>query len=375
MQEAIHPPPAVSLPRIHAGARSHAPANALTFADVLQRTLTIFVKHPVALLLCAVLCFATGALVGTLIYAVWNLLVFVRNENYFATAPTIVSAQLLVQAMIGTLLFLIGRGAVTWITIQSATNQPLSLRAAFHAALRKWRPLLISSLLYGALITLGVAGFAWLLREVHMDVSNFRWMRNDPNSVLNMVLVRSLSSLPPDPGAPLGEAYAQVRFMLSRQSGISYVSNGPQTLWRGLSIQLVLVGVASMLILVLTETALCLRTAVIMRAPDLVATGWLRMTLALVARNFWRVMIWRWAARMMLVALLTVFFVLPTALQQGLALSLMIREVRAYWPYALNTALYGVAAAIVGAIVFAFNTAFDAQLCLVLSDADSSDAD
>ena len=84
-------------------------------------------------------------------------------------------------------------------------------------------------------------------------------------------------------------------------------------------------------------------------------------------------MIWRWAARLLLVTLLAVFFVLPTALQQGVVVSLMIREVRAYWPYALNTALYGVSAALVSASVFVFNTAFETQMCQALLNADKPD--
>jgi len=367
MQEAIYHPPSFRLRRVYARLRSKAFAKPLIFADVLQHTLAVFVKQPVTLLTCALVCFASGALLGTLIYALWNLVVFVRNDNYFTAVPTALAAQWFVQAAIGAFTFLVGRGAVTWITLRTAADQPISLGAAFQAALRKWRPLLVSSVIYGALITVGLAGLTWLLRELRMDTSNFRWMRNDPNSVLNMVVVRALGALPPEPGSPLSELYAQVRFGLSRQGGAAYVVSTAQAPWHGLPPVLVLTGITSALLLVLTETMLCMRNAIIMCAHDDAATGWLRATLVLAGQQFGRVLCWRWASRLIIVALLTTFVVLPTSFQQGVGVSLMIRTVRAYWPYALNTAVYSLAAALVGAVVFAFNTVFDAQMLLTLN--------
>ena len=372
MQDAIIRPPVLQLRR----ARPHQPSRvaALSFSDTLLGALSVFVKHPVTMLSCALLCFGSVALAGTLVYATLNAIVFARQDNFFAAAPGILALQWLVQGAVGAVGYLVGRGAITWVAMQTHDNQPVTVRAALRAALRKWQPLLMSSVLYGALITIGIAGSTLLLRELRMDVSNFRWIRNDANSVLNTSLVRSIGNLMPDPGSPFTEIYAAARYQLSRQSLSSSLWGNWQVSPRTISPSVIAAGVLGMLILALTETLLCLRTAIIMHAPDARASGWLRQTLTLATADARRVARWQWSVRAGMALLLAAFLVLPVAFHQSVFVSMLIREARAYWPYALNISLDGLATALIGLLVFTFNATFEAQMHKVLADSHPTDA-
>lgn len=263
----------------------------------------------------------------------------------------------------------LGRGAITWIVQRANAGEPVSARAALNAAFCKWKPLLASCLLYGVVVTIGMAGLTIFLRDARLDVSNYRWVRNDVSSVINMALIRSISNVPPDPGSPFTDLYSATRFQLSLQvatySGAYYKIPS-----RGMPPQIIAAGVFGVLVLAVAEVLLCLRSAVIMRAADDEARGWLRATVSLAATRFGHIAIWRWVTRIGLAFLMAAFLTLPIALHQGVLVSVLIREVRAYWPYALNSVLYSLAAAIIGMIAFAFNTAFEAQLHAVLVEAD-----
>ncbi len=191
---------------------------------MLHSTFSVFSNYPIPVLVCALLCFGAPALMGSAIYAALNIPIHINRGNFFAATPGIYSLQLLVQAAVGAIAFLFGRGAIVWMAQQAHTNtgEPVSLRAALQASVGPWRALLMSTVLYGTLITLALAGLAVLLREVRLEVSNFRWVRNDANSVLNVALVRSLAIVPPDPGSPFAELHAATRYQLSRQGNVYF---------------------------------------------------------------------------------------------------------------------------------------------------------
>ncbi len=102
-----------------------------------------------------------------------------------------------------------------------------------------------------------------------------------------------------------------------------------------------------------------MRNAVIMQSRRRNATGWLRETLALGVRYFWRVAIWRWVTRLGVAVLIALFLILPIALHQSVVVTAFIREARAYWPWVLNISLYGIATALVGTVVCAFHAIFE----------------
>ncbi len=369
MQKAIYGPHALpdrtpSLASVPVGLASR-PA----FSDVLHHTFSVFTRFPVPVLTCALVCFGMPALIGSVVYAALNISILINNGNFFAATPGIYNLQLLVQAVVGSIAFLFGRGAIVWMAqhAHTKTTQPISLRAALRATAAQWRALLVSTLLYGALITVAEAGLTVLLRELRLDVSNFRWIRNDANSVLNVALVRSLSNLPPDPGSPFTELRAATGYQLSRQGNVYYAWGNFRSMASNLKPHVIAMGMMGLIGLVVIETLLCMRNAVIMQSRHRNAAGWLRETMALGLRHFWRVTAWRWGTRLVVAVLIAFFLILPLALHQSVVVTAFIREVRAYWPWALTAALHGIATALVGMVVFAFHAIFEAQLHAALT--------
>lgn len=338
------------------------------FGAALQSTFDVFARYPLPILACSLLCFAGAGIVGALIYAALVLRGMAAQNSYFALAPSAFYLQMQIQAAVGAFTFLVGRGAITWIALRAPVSEAVTLRAACGAALRRWRPLLASSLLYGALITVSLVGITWMLREARLDVSNYRWMRRDARSILNMTVVRAIAQLPPDPGSPFTELYSAARFHLARQSGSSlgWVLHQPSP--ARLPASALLAGFAGALLAFVTETLLCMRTARIMHAPQSGALGWLAPTLRLSLSRFWRVAAWRWSIRLAVIGLSVLGLTLPTTLHQGVVVPLMVSEARAYWPYPVNVSAYAVGAALIGAFTIPFGLIFEARMFLALSN-------
>jgi hypothetical protein len=110
---------------------------------------------------------------------------------------------------------------------------------------------------------------------------------------------------------------------------------------------------------------LCMRTAVIMRG-DGSAFDWLRETIQISSRYFWKVAVCRWSLRLAIVVLYAACLTLPMALHQSLVVPTLVREVRSYWPYPINTTLYNMATALAGMVLLAFSLAFEARMYAAL---------
>lgn len=360
-----------------AGEREHVTASHaqshIAFGAALQATFAVFAHYPLPILLCGLLCFAGVGIAGALIYVVLMLHGMTAQSSYFALAASTFYLQMQIQAAIGTFTFLVGRGAITWIALHApaSPDEPVRaeamLRAAFGAALRRWQPLLAGSLLYGALITVSLVGITWMLREARLDVSNYRWVRRDASSILNMTVVRAIAQVPPDPGSPFTELYAATRYHLARQSGSSlgWVLYQPATVQ--LPAPLLLAGLAGVLLAFTTETLLCMRTARIMHAPQGSILGWLAPVLRLSLTHFWRVAAWRWGVRLATVVLFIAGLTLPITLHQGVVIPVMVNESRAYWPYPVNISAYAINTALISAFVIPFGLIFEARMYLALS--------
>lgn len=378
MQQAI----SGSIPR----SRSHNPiaavqARRVDFEDLLHTTFNAFARYPVQILVCSFLCFAGASILGSLLYSTLTLSGLVSSGSYFTLASNVYYLQMQVQAAIGAFTFLLGRGAVTWIGLHAQPQAeskagrtsdanmavPITLRAAFRSALSRWKPLLTSSLLYGLLISVSLVGITWMLREARLDVSNYRWIRRDLNSIMNMSVVRSISLLPPDPGSPFTELYSSTRYNLSRQSTGYFGWNAYQAGLRTLPAVFVLTGVLGLVVAFTTDTLLCMRNAHIIHSRDGQAFRWLSAVLRLSLRNFWRVAAWRWTVRLMVMGLYAVCLILPIVLHQSLVVPALVNEVRSYWPYPVNTTSYGIGTALVGMVLIAFGLIFEARMYLALT--------
>lgn len=345
----------------------------LGLMDTLHSAFSVFARHPLALSGCALLFFASAGLIGSLLYGGLIIEAVQRTGSHTDSVVRIFNLQMLVQAMIGSFLLVLGRGAVAWIALQDATAQ-VTFGTAARAALREWQPLLISGLLYGALITAGTVGLSALLRELRIDVSNTRWLRGDLSSVMNWMMVRGLALLPPDAGSPYSEWIAAVKYNLSRLNGTIFItfdrSLNPYGGIQGISARTWLMGIVSVALLFLVESLLCMRSAAIMALGG--AADWLSETLALSARHFWRVAAWRWALRLMVFVLFIGGLVMLPALHQATIMNALRQQLGAgYWTYHIAIAAYGVGSAIITSLVVTFSVTFESRMYAALKQAES----
>lgn len=354
MQDIFPSPIAMSAPAEAQGRR-------LRFMDVLHGTLAAFARQPALLIGVALVCFGVGAVAGGLAYAALLWDAAVQGSTYFANTTPAYYLQMQVQAAIGTFTFLLGRGLITWLAQQ---DMRATLRAALVATLRKWKPLLASTVLYGLIVSAAMVGMVWLLRELRLDTSNYRWFRNTPQGILTLVAVRAVAQLPPDPGAPFSELYATVRYNLTRDttSYLSWSGSGFRLPYTGVNANYVLAGVAAIVLMIAAEALLCMRTAAVMAGDDTSMFGWVRRMLLPASRHFWRVLAWRWGVRLAVAGVTIACLVLPMALQQSVIASSVIREVRSYWPYLFHNFVQAAGSALVLSLGLTFSLVFEARL-------------
>ena len=353
-----------------------------SFIATVQAAIHVVACHPLPVFACSVLLLAGAGVISSLMYVVLVGEAVAHTGWNTSTASNVYNLQLLAQAAIGTFTLFMGRGAMTWIALQADLElpaglsvTPITLRAALRESLRRWQPLLVSSVFYGLLITLGTAGLSLLLRELRLDVSNARWLRGDLDSVLNWTLVRSINTLVPEPGAPFTEWIAATKYNLARTTstgyfGFDYYSrfsshDVPVGMW--------LLGAGSALCLIVCDAVLSVRTAIVFAGSESSHStlGWLADSAHLGKRHFRRLVLWRWVLRLGTMVVVTTTLVLLPALHQ----MTVMNEVRqaigtGYWPYYMAQAGYGFVGALVGSLLLAFSIIFDARMFLMLKHAD-----
>ena len=342
------------------------------FSQLLRETTHIFVAHPLPLLSAGVLGFGGAALISNLLFAVLILDVYARIGSYFTASMSILYIQMIVQAVLGFLLMSFSRGAVTWIGLRALQSPHLktddatsaiTVKNAFRAALRNWQPLLLSALLYGLLMSFAIAGITYALRELRLDLSNYRMLRAEASSITSALMVRGLAISGPDPGSPFSELYNYLRFSLSRSTPSLYYS------WLGMnqtigktSIPVALVLLGSTTLILIFDTLLCFRHAEIMRQEKTSMLGWLVHCVQLARAHFWRVASVRLGLRLMTYLFTLICLTMPMTVQQGLLLPRIVAQMQNYLPYALNNAAGNIFLALVNGMFIAFALVFDARL-------------
>jgi hypothetical protein len=335
---------------------------------VLPDALRVCAAHIGPLLICGVIAFAGAAILGSVVFSGLTLDAYLRSEGFFTAIQRNTIWQYAARAACGALLFTLGRGAITWIAL-NAEQPALSARTALRHAAARWPALLTSMFIYGALITIATLGLSIVLRELRLDLSNFRWLRsNDGESLTRALAVNALALLPPDPGAPFAELLAAGRFALGRDSGV--ISSGwrtpriPEALSTGMSALAAL----SIAIIVAVDGLLALRTAAAMNTLSHSPLAWLADTVRTgIRRPVW-LLTHRWLFRLLIALVLTLGVTLPTLLQQGLLLPTIARETRSYWPYAFSITLQGLSATLVALLFGVVQTVYDARLFAHLSE-------
>jgi hypothetical protein len=348
-------------------ARAAVASGTPSFVQVLQATFGVFAHHPLHVTFWAVFCFAGAGVIGSLLYAGMIADAVARTGTHSGVTVMAYNTQMLAQAVIGAFAWQIGRGAITWLAMQPP-NVPVTLRATLHAVLRNGWPLVVSALLYGTLITLGLLGLTMLLRELRLDISNARWSRGSMDGVMHWTTVRALAAVPPDPGSPFSDWLSAARYNLARSPGnpayFGFDLNAYVT--RSASPQGVLVGLAAIALLFVTDAALCLRTAAIFGPRG--GSSWLRTTLEVSSAHFWRVAGWRWTIRLTIAAVVIAALILPPALHQAVLMAEVRRAISAggYWPYHIAQSAYGIGIALVSSFLVAFSLAFEARMFVAL---------
>jgi len=339
------------------------------FFRLFREAWQIIVAYPIPVLGAALIGFAGAAILGNLLYSALIVDVYRRTGSYFSSTANIYYAQLQLQGFLGALSFSLGRGAITWIALQvnQPNGEPITVRNALRAAQQKWLSLFISSMIYGLLITAAVAGLTVMLREVRLEQSNFRWLRSEPGALSHATAVRAISLSVPDPGSPFTEAYNYVRYSLGRTTNTVYYGwTGYSTTIGKLPIELLMLGLASIVLIGLAETFLCLRHAAIMSGVQRNPLAWLRPTILLARERFWHITGIRIILRVGIFLLTVLLYTIPITLQQGLIVPLLVRQASSYLPYALTQSLSAIFFALISMAFIAFSLLFDARLYLAL---------
>lgn len=336
------------------------------FVRLFREAWAITVTHPLPVLGAAFIGFAGAAIIGNLLYTALIVDIYRRTGSYFSSTANIFYAQLQLQAFLGTLTYSIGRGAITWIGLQVG-RETITLRNALRAAMRNWLPLFVSAMLYGLLITAAVAGLTLMLREVRLEQSNFRWLRSEPGALSHATVVRAISLSVPDPGSPFSEAYNYMRYSLGRTTNTVYYGwSGYSATVNRLPPQLLVLGLASLILVGLTETFLCLRHAAIMAVDKRNVFTWLREAIPLAREHFWQITGTRILLRVLIFLMTVMLYTVPITLHQGLVVPLLVRGVSSYLPYALTQSASSIFFTLISMAFIAFGLLFDARLYLLL---------
>lgn len=348
---------------------AQARPSALSLITTLQATNHAFARYPLTILACAVLLIGGGGLIGSLLFGVLIGEAVLRTGTHTGVIVRVYNLQMLVQAVVGALTFFIGRGALTWIALHADDGTPITLRNAVREAVRRWQPLLASTVLYGAIITVGTFSLMLLLRELRLDVSNARWLRGDLDSILNWTVVRSIASLPPDPGSPFTEWIMSIKYNLSRSSsagyfGFDYYSRyatgvAPLQLWA--------LGFMAIVLLVVADILLCLRTAAVFAVNPaggpVSSTSWLRAALQASAQQIGRVAALRWTLRLATTLIVAGALVLLPAIHQVTVMGgVRMLLGTGYWPAYIAQAGYGLVTAFIGSLLVAYGVIFEARM-------------
>ena len=343
-------------------------AQPVAIAAIWRATLRTLSLRSFPMLVCAVFGLAGADLLGQIVNSALTFDVFLHNGGILPTYASTYYAQLLIQAGIGTFAIALARGAITWITLRHAQDdKTMSLRVALRASLARLPSLLFSSLIYGAVVLMGVAGLSLLLRQLRLDVTSVGRVTGDFDSIAQVFVVRVINSFVPNPGAPLSDFLDYARYALRRSATNYYwlyayrgnIGDVPLRIW--------LIGLTGFVPFAAAGTLFRLFDPAIMsaRLPNRLST--LAEAVQVAAQNFRLVFkhaLVLWAVG---VLLNSVFVALPLVLAQYLLVPALSRSVNSLWPYPASTFLFGISATAISMLLSAFAIVYNAHLYLALS--------
>ena len=328
-------------------------------------TLQILSAHSAPILFYTVFGLAGASIVGALAGGLVLPIINARLAR-FATLNGIGESQLLVQSIAGLFLFIFARGAITWIAMHGADQRTPKVGEAFRATLKRWPALLAQSLVYGALISLGVTGITFMLREMRLDATNVGRFTTGIGDMMRIAGARALATVMPDPGSPFSEGLNYLRGAVNRPVATTFLIatysrdftfipySAAPVLWP--------IGLGCAIVVVITETLLQLRTVMAMRADGPGSVAGLTDSLRAGIKHFGTITCQVWMVRLVTVLAGALFVIFPLVFVQTFFLPLYARQIGGYWLYSASSMVLAVGSALISALWTTFAIVFDTRL-------------
>ena len=318
--------------------------------------------HSAPILACALLGLVGAQLLGALANALMTFDVYFRSSGVYIANTSTFFVQLLIQAGLGTFAAALARGAISWMALQHANGQSVPLSAALSRSAARWPVLLVGTLVYGTLATLGIAGLTLFLRELRLDLTNVGRVVIDIDGITRVLSIRMVNGFVPDPGSPFSEIVSYARYALRRSGANNYWLFTYRQNLDDVSLRLWLIAISSLAPLIAGSTLMRLRAAAIMSAaqPNQLAALYEGMRLGVQHFGYiFRHGLLLWLASSALNAL---FVAAPQVLSQFLLVPALARSTNNLWPYPVSTLLFALAASLVSMVLMAFAAVYDAHL-------------
>jgi hypothetical protein len=314
------------------------------------------------IIICAIFGLVGAQLLAALVNAALSLAAYFRSDGILSNYSSTFFVQLMVSAVVGTFSISLARGAISWIALTHARGTPVTLFEALRRSATRLPLLLLSALIYGALVTLGIAGLTVLLRQLRMDITSVDRVVTDFEGMVRVVGVRIVNGLIADPGSPFTELVSYTRYLI-RRSSTSYFWLYPYQYTLGeIPLRTWLIGGLSLVPLISAGVLMRLRVPVIIAAdqPNRLSTLYEGIRLGAHQAGY----LFRHGALLWLITsvLNMVFVVIPLALSQYLLVPTLARETNELWAYPASTLLFTFGSALIGVAFTAFIAAYEAHL-------------
>lgn len=267
-------------------------------------------------------------------------------ERVFLGHDKTILDLLFIQAIIGMFLGSFARGVISGLALggQAQAAGTGATVAACRAALSRWPHLLIGSVIYGGLATVGAVGLNIVLRGWRLDLNNAGRIALTFDGFFQALALRSLHTLGPDPGSPFAEFVPYLRHVVLSHSEFHVI------------------GLGSIVFVIVADTLLRFRaiTALTSIRPDLFTP--VLESIGLGLRHFGAIACHAGLLRMGIATANVALVILPVLLAQSIVVPLITRTTGSSALYMPCLALMIAGSAWMNAVFTAFVATHDARL-------------
>ncbi len=335
----------------------------VTVPMVWRDTLQAFSANSASILTGAVLGFAIAAVLAALAGAYVTLESYARTSTILITYGPSRIIPLLVEGVIGLPAAAYARGVISWRILHP--DQPIRTRSVLRAVWPFWFTLLVSTLIISGLFFAGNAGLNAMLTEQGLDLADVGQLSATANGMVHSIILRTIGSLIPDPGAPFAQLLSYMRLESSRL-GTSLVYAGGLSYYYVKNIQEIplswLYGAGGLALLLSVDVLHRFVVAAIILTPGPGSLRRVGAAIMLAVRHFGLVLAHIWLVRLVVFTVSTVFITAPIVLTQSILVPLLIRSTGAAWPYLVSTVILAISIAFVSMVLLAFGIVYDACL-------------